>query len=375
MAPGSGFCKKIHRGEELMRLTLSDNTKAVLLLTSPLLVGRTKSSAKPFGAGPYHDLACRLYDKELEPAALLTSDWQQILKKCRVDADLDRLGRLLDRSVLLAQAVERWQARSIWVVSRADADYPQHLEKRLQRNTPPILYGCGDAAILRTGGLAIVGSRSVNDTLIAYAEGVGRLAAEARQTLVSGGARGVDQAGMRGALDAGGRVVGVLGDSLERTVVHREHRDFLMRNQLVLISSSDPAARFHVGYAMQRNKLIYALAHAALVVSSDYNKGGTWTGAVEELEKPKHVPIFIRDGGEAERGLRGLQERGAEPWPKPDTPDELEDILKQPVVETDTVQPQQAMLGFRKEPVSSESGEAGVAIDDHTAARVQGSDC
>jgi hypothetical protein len=36
---------------------------------------------------------------------------------------------------------------------------------------------------------------------------------------------------------------------------------------------------------MQRNKLIYALADAALVVNSDFEKGGTWAGAIEQLER------------------------------------------------------------------------------------------
>lgn len=43
---------------------------------------------------------------------------------------------------------------------------------------------------------------------------------------------------------------------------------------------------------MQRNKLIYALADASLVVSSDLNKGGTWAGAVEQLDKLKFVPVY-----------------------------------------------------------------------------------
>ena len=203
---------------------------------------------------------------------------------------------------LLSQAVERWQTRAIWVVSRADAEYPRRLKARLKEDAPPVLYGCGDAAILDTGGLAVVGSRHVDDALVEYTESIGRLAAKARRTLVSGGARGIDQAAMRGALDAGGKVAGVLADSLERAALNREHRNLLMDGQLVLISPYDPAAGFNVGHAMQRNKLIYALADAALVVSSDYEKGGTWAGAVEQLEKLRFVPVYVRSQRRTDEG-------------------------------------------------------------------------
>ena len=79
-----------------------------------------------------------------------------------------------------------------------------------------MLYGCGDAGILGAGGLAVVDSRNVHEALIEYTENVGRLAASAGRGLGSGGARGVDRAAMHGALDSGGRVVGVLTDGLEK---------------------------------------------------------------------------------------------------------------------------------------------------------------
>jgi len=132
---------------------------------------------------------------------------------------------------------------------------------------------------------------------------------------------------MRGALEAGGKVVGVLADSLERAALHREHRNFLMDGQLVLVSPYDPVAGFNVGHAMQRNKLIYALADAALVVNSDYEKGGTWAGAIEQLEKLRFVPVYVRLHGQTGKGLEALRRKGALPWPNPETPEALAEVL------------------------------------------------
>jgi predicted Rossmann fold nucleotide-binding protein DprA/Smf involved in DNA uptake len=167
----------------------------------------------------------------------------------------------------------------------------------------------------------------VDDPLIDYTMAVGRLAARAGRTVVSGGAKGIDQAAMRGALEAGGKVSGVLADSLEKTTMNREHRTQLLGGQLVLMSPYDPSAGFNVGNAMQRNKLIYALADASLVVSSDLNKGGTWAGASEQLDKLKFVPVYVRSTGESSPGLDALRKKGAMPWPNPQDPESLEAVF------------------------------------------------
>ncbi len=313
-----------------MRMEISSNAQAILLLTAPLIVGRNRTSANPLSAAEYRRLARRLRELERQPSDLLESGAEELIGECCSDWDSERLERLLGRGFLLSQAMERWRTRSIWVVSRADSRYPRRLKKRLGEIAPPILYGGGDAAILDTGGLAVIGSRDVDDTLIEYTEEVGQLAASARRTLVSGGARGVDQAAMRGALQAGGHVAGVLADGLEKAVMRREHRDALLDGRLVLVSPYDPAVRFHVGHAMQRNKLIYALSDAALVVSSDYEKGGTWTGATEQLDKLRFVPVFVRADSRTGKGLEALRRRGALAWPNPTTPKALGESLDAP---------------------------------------------
>lgn len=310
-----------------MNSSVSSNTQAILLLTAPLMVGRGGYSSELLSPGEYNRLARIIYDNQREPADLLGPEASELLTQFHGIIDSGRLMRLLGRGFLLSQAVDRWQARSIWIISRADSDYPSRLKTRLKDAAPAVFYGCGDAAILESGGLAIVGSRHVDDALVKYTESIGRLTAEARKTVVSGGARGIDQAAMRGALQSGGRVIGALADSLERLALARDNREFLMNERLVLISAHDPAAGFDIGHAMQRNKIIYALADAALVVSSDYESGGTWAGAIEQLEHLRLVPVYVRSNGDIGKGLKALLGKGALPWPNPSSPEAFAEAL------------------------------------------------
>ena len=312
-----------------MTSSLSSNTQVTLLLIAPLIAGGEDASTDLLSPREYQKLARLLAQMNLHPADLLTIDATEVPSELTTLVDGDRYNQLLERGFQLSKAVERWSSRAIWVMGCTDEGYPRRLSERLKDYTPPIIYGCGDKAVLETGGLAVVGSRDVDADLVEFTESVGRLAAQANRTLVSGGARGIDQAAMRGALEAGGKVVGVMADSLERAALNREHRELLLDGQLVLISPYDPSAGFNIGHAMQRNKLIYALSDAALVVNSDYEKGGTWAGAVEQLDKLHFVPVYVRSNGEIGSGLEALQRKGALPWPNPTSPEHFEDVMNQ----------------------------------------------
>ena len=302
---------------------LTPNTQAILLLTAPLIAGRGETSCDLLSLGEYNRLARILREKQKQPADLLGPDANELIELCAQPFGRARFDALLGRGFQLSQAVERWNARAIWVISRADARYPKRLKSRLKEDAPPLLYGCGEIALLEKGGLAVVGSRHVDDELISFTEHVGRISAEAHRSIVSGGAKGIDRAAMHGALLAGGDVAGVMADSLERAALARDNREPLMEGRLVLVSPYDPAAGFNVGHAMQRNKLIYAFADAGLVVTSDFEKGGTWAGAIEQLERLHFVPVFVRNGTNAGKGNAALLHRGGKPWPNPQNANEF----------------------------------------------------
>ena len=310
-----------------MNNNLSPNTQAILLLTAPLITGRATESPDLLTPGQYKRLAQHLRKIQHQPADLVSPDATEVIRACQSVIDETRLQKLLERGFLLSQAIERWQARAIWVVSRADPEYPPRLKARLREDAPAVLYGCGDISLLESGGLAVVGSPHVSDALIDYSMSVGELAARAGRTLISGGAKGIDQAAMRGALEAGGKACGVLANSLEKTTMSREHRNLLINGQLALISQYDPSAGFKVEHAMQRNKLIYALANRSLVVSSDVKKDVAWFGALEQLNKLQLSPFFIRLTGEPSTVLDALQKKGALLWPDPQDVDSFTEVF------------------------------------------------
>ena len=71
-----------------------------------------------------------------------------------------------------------------------------------------------------------------------------------------------------------------------------------------------PNARWTPGRAMARNKFIYILSNAALVVECEDKKGGTWSGAIENL-KSSWVPLYVRENHENALGNEELLNRGA----------------------------------------------------------------
>ncbi len=220
------------------------------------------------------------------------------------------IARLAARATTFAMEVERLAGRGVWLVSIADDAYPARLRDRLGDSAPPILYGAGSVELLPAGGVAIVGSRDADADALAYAREAAAAVARSGRSVVSGGAHGIDAAAMSGAAEAGGSVVGVVADSLERQARSAEVRALVADERLVLVSPYGADVPFSVGAAMGRNRLIYCLADAALVISTAEGSGGTWAGATEAL-KAGWVPVHARVGEGVPAGNAALIALGA----------------------------------------------------------------
>lgn len=297
-----------------MESTLVQDTQAVLLLCGEL--GQQGGNGpKPLGLRQYNSLASWLKGKGLRPGDLLSMDGRARLAEFQsAEVNLASVAPLLDRGAALALMVERWERSGLWVISRSDACYPERLKKYLGQSAPPLLYGVGSKSMNR-GGLVVVGSRDRSEEDGEFARRVGEHCAKEGITVISGAAKGIDRDAMSGALEAGGWALGVLAEGLAKTATSGQYRSGLVSDRLTLVSPYDPDSRWFVYAAMDRNKVLYGLSDAALVVASSADTGGTWAGAKEALQQSR-VRVFVKSTGVVAPGNPKLLGMGAIPFPE-----------------------------------------------------------
>ena len=204
---------------------------------------------------------------------------------------------LISERVALLEEAESLKAdlakAGIGLVTMFDESYPKSWIERLGDQSPVLLYVAGNLTLLNEPSVGIVGARDVDDDGAAFARAAAETAVELGYAIVSGGARGVDQISMNAAFQGGGKSIGILADSMAKTVGKRETAGALESGAVCLVSPFSPSAGFQVGNAMGRNKLIYAMSICTLVVAASEGTGGTWAGAVEAIER-KTCPVLVR---------------------------------------------------------------------------------
>ena len=284
----------------------SDDAKAVIALATRL--GDPKRPS--LSPTRWHRFAGLLVDAGRSPAAVFEPDFDP--------SDLTGMRDDLARSIseLIASAASATVAASeldrigITTITVADDEYPDGLHRRLGHNAPPVIFAVGNRSLLTGAGVGIVGSRDVTEQGAEVAQSLASAVVSLARTLVSGAARGVDQLAMNAAFSEGGTVVGVLADSLQARIRKPDVLEALEAGSTCLISQQTPSAGFTPASAMSRNKLIYALSDVTVVVASDLESGGTWSGAVEALKGAITRVGVWRGAGEGP-GNAALEDLGA----------------------------------------------------------------
>jgi predicted Rossmann fold nucleotide-binding protein DprA/Smf involved in DNA uptake len=296
-----------------LSVVATHDSQAIALLCAPVAVG----DAKPLTPAEWAKLASAIHASGLSPSSLIGLPAADLRSQLALGTEVaDRVVTLLERGGTLAFELERLESRGVWMIARSDDDYPERLKQRLGLRAPAILFGAGPREAMASRGVGIVGSRDADADALAFAAQLGRSIAAEGAMVVSGAARGVDRNAMDAAMDAGGSAVGVVADSLVRLSQQPDVRVALTDGRLTLVTPYFPEARFTVGNAMGRNKLVYCLSDGVVVVAASAESGGTWAGAVENV-KAGWVPLWVWDGSSAPRGNLALLEQGGRPLREP----------------------------------------------------------
>ncbi len=199
-------------------------------------------------------------------------------------------------------------------LSRDDGRFPRRLSSI--HDPPPGLFLRGSATpeLLSEPSVAVVGARSCTDYGAQVARSLGRELAAAGVVVVSGLARGIDGWAHRGALDAAGKTVAVLGCGIDRDYP-RAHAALAQRvaESGLLVSEYPPGVAPAPWRFPARNRIVAGLCAATVVVEARERSGALITAdlALEEGREVLAVPGEITSS--LSRGTNALIRLGSIP--------------------------------------------------------------
>jgi len=136
------------------------------------------------------------------------------------------------------------------------------------------VFVAGEVALLKKRCISVIGARKVSREGAARARRVARELATAGVVVVSGLAEGVDTEAMTSAINAGGRVVGVIGTPLDQAYPAKNKRlqEEVYRDHL-LVSQFASGSPVYPSNFPERNRLMALLSDATVVIEASDTSG------------------------------------------------------------------------------------------------------
>lgn len=137
-----------------------------------------------------------------------------------------------------------------------------------------MIWIAGKAELVKRPCVAVVGARSVSAEGAARARRLARELAQAGVVVVSGLAKGVDTEALTAAMEAGGRVIAVIGTPITRAYPAGNRRlQESMYKEHLLVSQFAPDKRVFPSNFPERNKLMAAISDATVIVEASDQSG------------------------------------------------------------------------------------------------------
>ena len=206
--------------------------------------------------------------------------------------------------------LQQIQQQSDFVLTCADADYPQQLLPYGDR--PPVIFGQGNAQALLQPQIAIVGSRKPSPHGCQTAYDFAFYLSEQGFYICSGLAQGIDQAAHQAALKHR-RTIAVMGTGLDQTYPpqHQGLRRDIQERGGAVISEFLPQTRPLPQHFPRRNRIVSGLSLGVIVAEAGLKSGSLITAktAAEQGKAVFAIPGHIY--GEFHQGCHQLIREGA----------------------------------------------------------------
>jgi len=190
-----------------------------------------------------------------------------------------------------AVEMRKAEAAGIEIIPTQDPRYPERLK---EIDDPPILlYALGRTELLGAASVAVVGTRRPTPYGRAVSERLTRDLVELGVTHVSGMARGIDACSHRGALEAGGDTVAVLGTGVDRPYPRENEKIYreIVKRGLVISQFRLGETPFAQNFP-KRNRIISGMSLGTLVVEGAQYSGSLITArlAMEQNREVMAIP-------------------------------------------------------------------------------------
>lgn len=270
----------------------NSHAMGTILLCSHLAL-KENDSIKPFTLGEWYRFLKQLNDSKKDISIILDANREKLLKDIGLDSNvIHRICSLIERGGAVALELDSLSRKGIEIVTIFDKEYPILIKKRLKKKSPPLFYYAGDIRLCNKIGIAVVGARDIDEEGIEFTKKLVEKASREHLVIYSGGAKGVDSISEKTAIKNGSAVVSFIAESLLAKIKKKEIIEAIQEQKFLLFSDVNPDVGFSSARAMSRNRYIYAASYGAFAVSAQYNKGGTWSGAVENI-KNDWVKTFV----------------------------------------------------------------------------------
>ena len=266
--------------------------RGFLLLTSRL----GDPDRKPLTVAQFRELTRRIKNMTSRES-LRDVNMQDLVSIGYPESFAGHILALLQETQLLEYYMRQAKKANCYPITRATANYPVAVRRRLGLESPGVLWAKGNSAILELPKVSLVGSRELQTRNAAFAVEVGLQAARQGYVLVSGNARGADKLAQNACLDAGGKVISVVADSL---------LEYTPQEDMLYLSENGFEEGFTAQRALSRNRIIHSLGAVTFVAQSQLRRGGTWNGTEKNLRYGWSPVYCYADESPAQRTLADL---------------------------------------------------------------------